>query len=95
MKCISYLQVRRELLKALEYFPEAIILGNDYRNITVQTAVDGVVDEVNKQRDHENQLPVYTDSYSMIWILNQQLDEGHYNEVKLVEDCDSEDINKY
>jgi hypothetical protein len=109
-------QVRKDLLAALEYFPDAIILGNDYRNVTVQRAVDGVADEASKkmatkEENHQekevgdgsqteefsttNKLPVYTDSYSMIWILNRQLDEGNYTDaVKLVED-DSEDIMKH
>ena len=85
----STLQVKRELEAALLYFPEAIILGNDYRNPTVQGAVDGVA-----QVQTPEPLPVYTDSYSMIWILRSQLEEGNYIEVKLVEDAKSEEITK-
>ena len=69
--------VKRELEAALHFFPEAIILGNDYRNPTVQSAVDGVA-SIQKPEP----VPVYTDSYSMIWILNSQLEEGNYNEGK-------------
>ena len=80
--------VRRDLEAALLHFPEAIILGNDYRNPTVQVAIDTLA---GAQKPAP--LQVYTDSYSMLWTFSQ-LDEGNYNNVKCVEDAENETISK-
>ena len=79
--------VRRDLEAALLHFPEAIILGNDYRNPTVQVAIDTLAGEQKPEP-----LQVYTDSYSMLWTFSQ-LDEGNYNNVKCVEDAENEPIS--
>ena len=82
--------VKRDLEAALRLFPDAIILGNDYRNETVQLAVDAVAGAHTPEP-----LPVYTDGYSMIWILRQQLLEGNFNTTKCIEDAQNETINRY